>query len=103
MVMHHHSSPKVVYEKVRKLIPSIPLATVYDTIKTFGTGLLRELSLHHGSARFETNIDPRHHIVFSQCKAIVDLDDGDLEPVRVKEKLPRRFFVQRYSVEIIGV
>lgn len=104
MVMHDHPSPEVIYEKVRKRIPSISLATVYKNIKTFvDSGLLREVSLHHGSARLETNMDPHHHLVCIQCKAIVDLDDGDLEPVRLKKKLPRGFSVQRYSVEIIGL
>jgi Fur family peroxide stress response transcriptional regulator len=102
--MHDHPSPEAVYEKVRKHIPSISLATVYKNIKTFvDSGLLREVSLHHGSARLETNMAPHHHLVCIQCKAIVDLDDEDLEPVRLKKKPPRGFSVQRYSVEVIGV
>src|SRR5438876_775162 len=49
--MLDHPSPEAVYEKVRKQIPSISLATVYKNIKTFvDSGLLREVSLHHGSA-----------------------------------------------------
>ncbi len=104
MSMHDHPNPEVVYEKVRKRIPSISLATVYKNIKTFvDSGLLREVSLHHGPARLETNLAPHHHLVCSQCKTIVDLDDGDLEPVRLKKKLPRGFSVQRYSVEVIGL
>ena len=46
---------------------------------------------------------PHHHLVCIQCKAIVDLDDEDLEPVRLIKKPPRGFSVQRYSVEVIGV
>ena len=43
MLMHDHPSPEAVYEKVRKQIPSISLATVYKNIKTFvDSGLLRE-------------------------------------------------------------
>ena len=104
MTMRDHPSPELVYEKVRKQIPSISLGTVYKNIKTFvDQGLLREVSLHHGSTRLETNLDAHHHLVCIQCKAIVDLDDGDLEPVRLKKRLPRGFSVQRYSVEVIGL
>jgi Fur family peroxide stress response transcriptional regulator len=102
--MHDHPSPEIVYEKVRKQIPSISLGTVYKNIKTFvESGLLREVSLHHGSARLETNLTPHHHLVCVRCKTIVDLDDDDLEPVRLKKRPPRGFSVQRYSVEVIGL
>ncbi len=102
--LHDHPSAEGVYGKVRKRIPSISLATVYKNIKTFvDSGLLREMSLHHGSARLETNLDPHHHLVCVQCKAIVDLENADLEPVRLKKKLPRGFSVQRCSVEVIGL
>jgi Fur family transcriptional regulator, peroxide stress response regulator len=104
MSMHDHPSPEVVYEHVRKQIPSISLGTVYKNIKTFvDSGLLREVSLHHGSARLETNLDPHHHLVCVQCKTIVDLDDADLEPIRLKKRPPKGFSVQRYSVEVIGL
>jgi Fe2+ or Zn2+ uptake regulation protein len=104
MSMHDHPSPEVVYEKVRKQIPSISLGTVYKNIKTFvDSGMLREVSLHHGSTRLETNLAPHHHLVCVRCKTIVDLDDHDLEPVRLKKRLPRGFSVQRYSVEVIGL
>jgi Fur family peroxide stress response transcriptional regulator len=104
MSMHDHPSPEVVYEKVRKQIPSISLGTVYKNIKTFvDSGMLREVSLHHGSTRLETNLAPHHHLVCVRCKTIVDLDDHDLEPVRLNKRLPRGFSVQRYSVEVIGL
>jgi Fur family peroxide stress response transcriptional regulator len=102
--MHDHPSPEIVYEKVRKQIPSISLGTVYKNIKTFvDSGLLREVSLHHGSVRLETNLAPHHHLVCVRCKTIVDLKDEDLEPVRLKKRPPRGFSVQRYSVEVIGL
>ncbi len=104
MSMHDHPSPEAVYEKVRKHIPSISLGTVYKNIKTFvDAGMLGEVSLHHGPTRLETNLAPHHHMVCVQCKAIVDLSDDDLEPVRLKKRLPRGFSVQRYSVEVIGL
>jgi Fur family peroxide stress response transcriptional regulator len=99
-----HPSPEAVYEIVRKQIPSISLATVYKNIKTFvDSGLLREVSLHHGSARLETNLKPHHHLVCVKCKAIHDLPDVDMEPLRLKKRPPLGFKVHRYSVEVIGL
>src|SRR4051794_309254 len=62
--MQNHPSPEAIYEVVKTKIPSISLATVYKNIRTFVEhGLLREVSLHHGSTRLETNLHPHHHLV----------------------------------------
>lgn len=102
--MRGHPNPEAVFEKVRKRIPSISLATVYKNINTFVEhGLLRQVSLHHGSARIETNQRPHHHFVCIRCKALVDLDEDGLEPVRLKKRAPNGFRVHRYSVEVQGL
>jgi Fur family peroxide stress response transcriptional regulator len=99
-----HPSPEAVYERVRSEIPSISLATVYKNVRTFTEhGLLAEVSLHHGPVRLETNMQPHHHMVCIQCKAIIDVPDEALEPVRLKQSAPPEFRVQRYSVEIHGL
>jgi Fe2+ or Zn2+ uptake regulation protein len=104
MDMHDHPSPEAVYEKVRTKIPSISLATVYKNVRTFiEHDMLREVSLHHGSARLETNLHPHHHMVCTQCKAISDLDDSEIEPVRLKKRTPDGFRIDRYSVEVLGL
>ncbi len=102
--MHEHPSPEAIYEVVRERIPSISLGTVYKNIKTFlDTGLLREVSPHHGSVRLEANMAPHHHLVCLECKAIVDLGEEDLEPVRLKRRPPAGFRIQRFSVEAVGL
>lgn len=102
--MHGHPSPEAVYDVVRKQIPSISLATVYKNIRTFiEHGLLAEVSLHHGSARLETNTDPHHHFVCVRCREIVDVSADELEPVRLKNAAPDAWEIHRYSVEIHGI
>jgi len=102
--LHSHPSPEVLYERVRREIPSISLATVYKNLKTFvEAGMLREVSLHHGTLRVDSNPHPHHHLVCASCKAIMDLDAASLAPIRLKSKLPKGFQVQRFSVDIIGL
>jgi Fur family transcriptional regulator, peroxide stress response regulator len=101
--MRGHPSPEALYEVVRKAIPSISLATVYKNLKTFEEhGLIREVSPHHRSARFETNPAPHHHLICLRCKAIVDVPASDIEPVRLRKRAPAGFRVERYNVEMIG-
>lgn len=101
--MQNHPSPEAVYERVRTAIPSLSLGTVYKTIHTFlETGLLREVSLHHGSLRIEANMEPHHHLVCTKCRTIVDLPAADAR-VDVRTPLPAGFSAQRYSIEVLGL
>jgi len=102
--MGEHPVPEAVFDRVRKKLPSLSLATIYNNIKTFVEhGLLQELSVHHGSLRLECNLDPHHHLVCTNCKAIEDLDEADFEPIRLKKSLPKGFSVHRFSVDVLGL
>ena len=99
----NHPTPEAIYERVRKHIPSISLGTVYKNIKTFiDAGLLREVTLHHGTLRVDANLDAHHHLVCRVCRTIVDIGEHEIEPARLKGKLPTGFSVDRQTVEIIG-
>jgi Fur family peroxide stress response transcriptional regulator len=102
--LHGHPSPETVYDVVRKRIPSISLATVYKNIRTFiEHGMLAEVSLHHGSARLETNPEPHHHFVCVQCREILDIPQSDIEPMQLRKAAPEAHEIHRYSVEIHGI
>jgi Fur family peroxide stress response transcriptional regulator len=104
VVMPGHPSPEEVFDRVRKKLPSISLATVYKTIHTFiESGILREVSPHHGSLRVDDNIRPHHHLVCTTCKSITDVDDSVFEPLRFKHRLPQGFKFERFAVDILGL
>ena len=99
-----HPTPEAIYERVREQIPSISLGTVYKNLHTFlESGLLVEASLHHGSLRVDPNTASHHHFVCVRCKSMIDLPEADVEPVRLKRRLPTGFQVHRYSVEAQGL
>jgi len=101
---HHHPCPEEVYEQVRKLIPSISQATVYKTLHTFVEhGILRELSPHHGTLRVDINTHAHHHLICTQCKSVMDIEDDELDPVKLRRRLPKGFQVERVAVEIQGL
>jgi Fur family transcriptional regulator, peroxide stress response regulator len=100
-----HPTPELIYEQVRLRIPSISLGTVYKNVKTFlDSGVLREVTLHHGSVRLESNMTPHHHLVCSSCKVIFDIEESAVEPVQLpKTGLPAGFSIKRCRVEFVGV
>ena len=102
--MDGHPSPEEVYARVKREIPAISLATVYKNIHLFvESGVLREVSLHHGSQRVEMNETEHHHMVCSRCKAISDISADALNLPEQRRQLPGGFLVERYSVDVIGI
>jgi Fur family transcriptional regulator, peroxide stress response regulator len=104
IAMPGHPSPEQVSARVKRHIPSISLATVYKNIKLFiERGIFREVSLHHGSLRLETNSRPHHHLVCTQCKAICDIDEDELGQFPPPRKLSGGFLVERYAIDVLGL
>lgn len=99
-----HYSPEEVYDSVRRDIPSISLATVYKNLKTFvQSGMLREVSPHHGSLRVDPRLEPHHHLVCTVCKSIFDIDADALGPMELPGRLPNGFHAERFSVDVLGI
>jgi len=102
--MPGHPSPEEVYARVKKRVPAISLATVYKNIHLFvERGVLKQLSMHHGSIRVELNGHHHHHMVCSHCKAIADIEEKDLGILPAVQELPGGFQVERYSIDVIGI
>jgi Fur family peroxide stress response transcriptional regulator len=102
--MPGHPSPEEVYARVKKRIPAISLATVYKNIHLFiESGVLKEVSLHHGSLRVEMNSHVHHHMVCSHCKSITDIEEKDLGVLPKWQGLPGGFQVERYAIDVIGI
>ena len=102
--MPGHPSPEEVYARVKELIPAISLATVYKNIHLFvERGVLKEVSMHHGSLRVELNSHIHHHMVCSHCKAITDIEEHELGPLPALQRLPGGFQAERYAIDVIGI
>jgi Fur family peroxide stress response transcriptional regulator len=99
-----HYSPEQIYNRIKKDLPAISLATVYKNLKTFvDAGMLREVSPHHGSWCVDANLEPHHHLVCRRCHSIDDLDSDLLGPVELHGKLPDGFRMERLNIEVQGI
>jgi Fur family peroxide stress response transcriptional regulator len=106
--MHGHPSPEEVFVQVRELVPAISLATVYKNIHLFlASGILREVSPHHGSLRIEVKSQPHHHLVCTQCRSIQDINETELLEFGgcrpAEHTMPGGFLAQRLSVDVLGI
>lgn len=101
---HGHRSPEQIYAAVRKRIPHISLATVYNNLRLFVEhGLLKEVTPHSSTLRVDGNLDPHHHLVCSRCKSVQDIEGDFIDFKRLSPHIPEGFDLTQPTVEIFGL
>ena len=99
-----HYSPEDIYVAVRRRIPSISLATVYNNLRLFvECGLLREVSPHAPTLRIDGNLKPHHHLVCSRCKSVHDIECEFIDFKRLSPHVPQGFDLSQPLVEVFGL
>ena len=72
-----HPSAKRIYDEVRKVHPTVSLATVYKTLQILTEhGLVQELDLPGSQARFDSYVEPHINLVCMRCGKIQDFKDN---------------------------
>src|ERR1035437_334078 len=101
---HGHHSPEQIYAAVRRRIPSISLATVYNNLRLFvERGLLREVTPHSSTLRVDGNLEPHHHMVCSRCKSVRNIEGEFIDFKRILRQLPDGFDLTQPLVEVFGI
>lgn len=99
-----HPTADQVIEAVRRRVPNISRTTVYRILDMLvAWGLIRRIH-HPGSAgRFDGKIHRHHHLICTRCGKVWDVEDPQLDQLRVPEDSVRDFVVQDFSVHISGL
>jgi Fur family transcriptional regulator, peroxide stress response regulator len=78
-----HPTADILYEEVRKSIPSISKGTVYRNLKVLEEmGLINELQIEGKSHRYEYRRGHHSHFHCERCGAVIDVEpslDADLD------------------------
>ena len=77
----------------------ISLATVYNTIHAFkNKGYLKEITINSTQSYFDTNITDHHHFYDERKKELIDLENQDILPIKLKKTIPGK---KIKSVEVL--
>jgi Fe2+ or Zn2+ uptake regulation protein len=99
-----HYSPEQIYAVVKRRVPSISLATIYNNLRMFvEKGLLREVSPHASTLLVEGNLEPHHHLVCTRCKSVHDFTGDFIDFKRLARKAPGGFDLTEPLVEVFGL
>lgn len=73
-----HLTADELYERVRKFMPRISLATVYRNLEILSdAGMIRKLEISGRQKRFDSELEDHDHIYCVQCHCIENLDIGE--------------------------
>ena len=77
----------------------ISLATVYNTVHAFEKkGYLKEIVINSSRTYFDTNTSDHHHFFDEKQKELIDLENEDVHPIKIKKSLPGK---RIKSVEVL--
>jgi Fur family transcriptional regulator, iron response regulator len=96
-----HPSADEVYERVRRMLPALSRATVYNTLNLFvRKGLLRALAIAEGRTVFDPRLARHHHFVDEETGQVLDVPWEQLEVRRIESL--QDLEVHDYQVVIRG-
>jgi Fur family transcriptional regulator, peroxide stress response regulator len=99
-----HPSAEWIYERVRKEMPGVGLATVYRNLRLMkAAGEICELDTADSESHFDGDTSLHYHFLCDRCGRIVDLDepvDADVES-RVEQRTGLK--VTRHHLALYGL
>jgi Fe2+ or Zn2+ uptake regulation protein len=94
-----HPTAEEVFIRAKHERPDISMATVYNCLDALvQCGLVRQVTLERGAARFCPNMREHCHFYCDQCEQVFDID----LPAETAITLPTGFQAMRYDIAIHG-
>jgi Fur family peroxide stress response transcriptional regulator len=94
-----HPTAEEVFIRSKKVMPDISIATVYNCLTALvKCGLVRQVTLERGAARFCPNMREHCHFHCEACDEVFDLDLPEGRGI----ELPKGFKAERLDIAIHG-
>lgn len=98
-----HPTVEQILEDLNQALPISSKATVYSSLQALRqVGLVREVLLDEGVARFDANVVPHHHFRCHQCGTIEDLSWETFQ-LSGLDRLRMGLHAHTYEVTVQGV
>ena len=101
---HQHLTADELYERVKKFMPRISLATVYRNLETLSeAGIIGKLEISGRQKRFDADVHPHDHIFCLQCQRVDnnEFDRNLVNPAAVASD--KGYRITGYRVEFKGI
>ncbi len=101
---HDHPTAQRIYGEVKKVYPTVSLATVYKTIQILEeVGLIQEMKLPKDQTRFDSDMKPHINLICLGCGKIRDFEDPALPEMMAKVAAAEEFAVSGQRFDMYGL
>lgn len=98
-----HPSVQQVYNEVRRIHPTVSLATVYKTLEVLReVDLVQEINFPKGKARFDSYMRPHVNLICLKCGVITDIDDMTVSEITGKVATATKFKPSGQRIDVYG-
>jgi Fur family transcriptional regulator, peroxide stress response regulator len=103
-----HPTAQRIYSEVKKVYPTVSLATVYKTIQILKeAGLIQQLNSPQGQkrglTRFDSDTNPHLNLVCLRCGSIKDWEDPSVPEIIAKVAAITNFTATGQSLDVYGI
>ncbi len=99
-----HPSAQMLYEKVKKVFPSISLDTVNRTLLTLNEiGAAFTVEGSGDAKRFDGGLNEHQHFRCVKCKKIIDFHHKPFDNIKLPAEISKKFTVLRKTVYLEGI
>lgn len=98
-----HPNAEEILQRVRRVLPTISLATVYNCLDTLvNCGLVRQVNLDRSPSRFCPNLRPHAHFECNKTGFIFDIDLDETTISSLESILPKGFSAENFNLSFFG-
>jgi len=99
-----HPSAEMLYEKVKKVFPSISLDTINRTLLTLNEiGAAFTVEGSGDARRFDGGLRKHQHFKCVKCKRIIDFHHKPFDNIKLPAEIRKKFKVLRKTVYLEGI
>ena len=99
-----HLTAKRMFLEVKKVHPTVSLATVYKTLQVLKElHLVQELAFPQAESRFDSFMEPHLNVVCLRCGEVVDVNDQSARRLVLRAAEKTRYTVTDQRFDIYGI
>ncbi|WP_339136239.1 MAG: transcriptional repressor [Candidatus Electrothrix sp. GW3-4] len=101
---HNHPTADALYERIKKKLPRISLATVYRNLEILSeAGMIRKLEISGRQKRFDKEIEQHDHVFCVQCRRVDDIRFDQSRLISLEEGQSQGYKISGCRVEFFGL
>ncbi|MCI5140944.1 MAG: ArsR family transcriptional regulator [Candidatus Electrothrix sp. ATG1] len=101
---HNHPTADALYERIKKKLPRISLATVYRNLEILSeAGMIRKLEISGRQKRFDKEIEQHDHVFCVQCRRVDDIKFDQNRLLSLDKEHSQGYEISGCRVEFFGL